>query len=277
MDQGQTAFRTSNGTKRSRQRDFQRHPEKTSWSVASSNRLLDAQIREGVPPGLFDGVNRGLLELLRKIEATSLRRGLKSEKLREIRTLLIKAAHSVAVQSEILSELRLLALTDDLTGFYNRRGFLILAMQQLKVSRRNSQPMLLFFIDVDHLKKTNDQYGHDEGDALLLRSSAALNNTFRESDIIARLGGDEFAILAAEGEDRSCDAIVRRLDTAIKDVNAQGGITELSMSVGVARFNPENPVSLAELLTEADCDMYRHKRGRTSFSTETEEFAGADQ
>jgi diguanylate cyclase (GGDEF)-like protein len=210
-----------------------------------------------------------MVDLLQMIEKTPVRRGLKMEKLREIRTLLVKAAHAVAVQSEILSELRLLALTDDLTGFYNRRGFLILAMQQLKVSRRNGQPMLLFFADVDHLKTTNDLYGHNEGDALLLRCAAALNNTFRESDILARLGGDEFAVLAAEGADRTCHAITSRLENAVGDVNARGGATPLSLSIGMARFDPQNPVSLGELLTSADSDMYRHKRSRNEVAVES--------
>jgi diguanylate cyclase (GGDEF)-like protein len=260
MDQGGTAVRASNGTTPSRRTGSPERGQKPSWSVASSNRLLDAQIREGVPPVLFDGLNRGLLELIQKIEATPFTRGLGIEKLRQIRSLLIKAAHSLAVQSEILSELRLLALTDDLTGFYNRRGFLILSMQQLKMSRRNRQPMLLFFVDVDHLKRTNDEYGHDEGDALLLRAAAALNSTFRESDIVARLGGDEFAILAAEGLDRTSEAILSRLNKAIEEINQRGAAASLSLSIGVARFNPEDPVTVAELLTSADGDMYRHKR-----------------
>ena len=263
MDQGRTAVGVGNRTP-SHKAGSSGHDQKASWSVASSNRLLDAEIREGVPPALFDGLNRGLLELIEKIENTPFTRELGIEKLRQIRTLLVKAAHSLAVQSEILSELRLLALTDDLTGFYNRRGFLILSMQQLKVSRRHGQPMLLFFVDVDHLKKTNDEFGHDEGDALLLRAAAALNSTFRESDILARLGGDEFAILAAEGLDRTSEAILNRLNKSVSEVNRQGGLTSLSLSIGVARFNPEDPVSLAELLTCADCNMYRQKRVRNS-------------
>ena len=275
MDQGQTAVGANRGTRASRRTGPRGHDQSGSWSVASSNRLLNAQIREGVPPALFDGLNRGLLELIEKIEATPFSRGLGVEQLSQIRTLLIKAAHSLAVQSEILSELRLLALTDDLTGFYNRRGFLILALQQLKMSRRSAQPMLLFFVDVDHLKKTNDQFGHDEGDALLLRAAAALNNTFRESDILARLGGDEFAILAAEGLDRTSEAILSRLNKSIDDVNQRCGVSSLSLSIGVARFDPEAPVTLAELLTSADCEMYRHKRARNVDLTDTEEFTDA--
>jgi diguanylate cyclase (GGDEF)-like protein len=275
MDQGQTAVGANRGTKASRGTGPRAHDQNGSWSVASSNRLLNAQIREGVPPALFDGLNRGLLELIEKIEATPFSRGLGVEQLSQIRTLLIKAAHSLAVQSEILSELRLLALTDDLTGFYNRRGFLILALQQLKMSRRSAQPMLLFFVDVDHLKKTNDQFGHDEGDALLLRAAAALNNTFRESDILARLGGDEFAILAAEGLDRTSETILSRLNKSIDDVNQRCGVSSLSLSIGVARFDPETPVTLAELLTSADCEMYRQKRARNVDLTDTEEFMDA--
>jgi diguanylate cyclase (GGDEF)-like protein len=262
MDQGQTVIGGTNGNGHSRQREPRNPRVTSSWSIASANRLLDTQIREGIPPALFDGINRCMLDLLEKIEGTSLDRRIRVEKLKEIRTLLVKAAHSVAIQSEILSELRHLALTDDLTGFYNRRGFLILAMQQLKISRRTGQPMLLFFADVDRLKAVNDLYGHAEGDALLRRSAVALNNSFRESDILARLGGDEFAVLAAEGADRTCSAIASRLERAIEEVNAQEGVAPLSLSLGVARFDPHNPVSLGELLTSADCDMYQRKRSR---------------
>jgi diguanylate cyclase (GGDEF)-like protein len=207
-------------------------------------------------------MDRSLGELLREIEMSALDTDMRGERLREIRTLLIKAAHSVAVQAEILSELRLLALTDDLTGLYNRRGFLILGMQQLKVSRRNGVPLLLFFADVDHLKHANDTHGHDEGDALLLRCAAALNNTFRESDVIARLGGDEFAVLVAEGANSTCEILRRRVNGSLHEVNARGGLTPLSLSVGVARFDPRTSTSLSELLTAADRDMYQQKRAR---------------
>lgn len=255
---------------------FSTCPDPVTWSVASSNKLLDAQIREGLSPTLFDGMNRGLLDLLREIENSSLDGEITVPRLREIRTLLIKAAHSVAIQSEILSELRLLALTDDLTGFFNRRGFLILGMQLLKLSRRNGQPLLLFFADVDELKNTNDSFGHDEGDALLLRCAAVLNNTFREADLVARLGGDEFAVLAAEGADHTCEIVLARLENAVKEVNSRGGLTHLSLSVGVARFDPQDPVSLAELLSTADHNMYQEKRSRGSYRVDRELASASD-
>ena len=246
-----------------------------TWSVASSNKLLDAQIREGLSPTLFDGMNRSLLELLGEIEKCSINDSLTAERLRAVRLLLIKAAHSVAVQSEILGELRLLALTDDLTGFFNRRGFLILGMQLLKMSRRNGQPLLLFFADVDHLKRTNDLYGHNEGDALLLRCAAVLNNTFREADIVARLGGDEFAVLASEGVDHTCEIILARMEGALREMNV-GMPTELSLSMGVARFDPQDPVSLAELLTSADQNMYQQKRSRRPYQVDQELASASD-
>src|SRR5438874_13797364 len=98
--------------------NFSTCPDPVTWSVASSNKLLDSQIREGLSPTLFDGMNRSLVDLLEEIEKCSIDKNLSAERLRDVRMLLIKAAHSVAVQSEILSELRLLALTDDLTGFF---------------------------------------------------------------------------------------------------------------------------------------------------------------
>src|SRR5271169_6459785 len=88
-------------------------------------------------------------------------------------------------QSLLDRELRSLALTDDLTCLYNRRAFLALAGQQLKVATRNGQGLLLFFADVDGLKEINDSYGHGEGDLSLLRTADALEQTFRGSDIVA--------------------------------------------------------------------------------------------
>lgn len=247
-----------------------------TWPVASSNKLLGSQIREGVASNLFGGTDSSLAELLREIEMSAIDTEIRAERLREIRTLLIKAAHCVADQAEILSELRFLALTDQLTGLYNRRGFLILGMQQIKISRRNGVPLLLFFADVDHLKDANDAHGHDEGDALLLRCAAVLNNTFRESDVIARLGGDEFAVLVAEGANSTCEILRRRLNDSLHDVNAHGGLSPLSLSVGVARFDPRNSTSLSELLTAADRNMYQQKRARHSSWACTELSAASD-
>jgi diguanylate cyclase (GGDEF)-like protein len=235
-----------------------RNPETMDLS-ATSNDWLSAPPEDGLSARFLDSMNHGLLEVLREIE-TSLDGEPKADQLREVRALLIKAAHSIMMQSDVLSELHQLALTDELTGLYNRRGFLALGLQQLKLSRRTGEPLLLFFADLDHLKRTNDLYGHDEGDALLRRCAAALKHTFRESDIVARLGGDEFAILAVEYAGRSCEGILRRLRDATGELNAAAEIAPLSMSVGVARFNPQAPVSLAALLAAADTNMYQNKR-----------------
>src|SRR5258708_12526210 len=104
-----------------------------------------------------------------------------------------------AVKQSLLDrELRSLALTDDLTGFYNRRAFLALATQQIRVAIRKGQGLLLFFADVDYLKEINDTCGHREGDLALVHTANALEQTFRNSDILARLGGDEFAVFALQ-------------------------------------------------------------------------------
>jgi diguanylate cyclase (GGDEF)-like protein len=157
-------------------------------------------------------------------------------------------------------ELRYLALTDDLTCLYNRRGFFAAATQHLKLARRNSQSTLLFFCDVDNLKKINDSYRHREGDLALVRTADALEEAFRDSDILSRLAGDEFAVLVLEASTEDEAVILSRLEKALKKSNAGESRYELSLSVGVARFDPQNAVSLGELMEQADKDMYEQKR-----------------
>jgi len=162
-------------------------------------------------------------------------------------------------QSVLDNELRSLALTDDLTRLYNRRAFYALSTQQLKVMRRRGQGLLLFLADVDDLKSINDAFGHREGDLALVRTADALERTFRNSDIVARLGGDEFAVLALEASCQDQDAILRRLEGHLHKASAEGLRYKLSVSVGAARFDPKNSVSLEDLLAKADQAMYEQK------------------
>jgi diguanylate cyclase (GGDEF)-like protein len=174
------------------------------------------------------------------------------------------AAHPAvwcAVKQALLDrELRYLALTDDLTCLYNRRGFFAAATQQLKLAQRNAQNLLLLFCDVDNLKKINDTYGHREGDLVLIRTADALEKSFRGSDILSRLGGDEFVILALETSNQTEEVMLRRLQRNLKKVSASESRYELSLSVGVARFDPKHTISLGELMVEADQAMYEKKR-----------------
>lgn len=167
-----------------------------------------------------------------------------------------------AVKQTLLSrELHSLALTDDLTGLYNRRGFLASATQQLKLARRNAQMLLLFFCDVNGLKHINDCHGHREGDLALIRTADALEQTFRDSDILARLGGDEFVVLALETSSQNQEVMLRRLEKSLKKSNENESRYELALSVGVARFDAKRPISLGELIAQGDRAMYEQKRG----------------
>jgi diguanylate cyclase (GGDEF)-like protein len=173
-----------------------------------------------------------------------------------------KAAVWAVKQSLLDREIRSLAITDDLTGFFNRRGFLAAATQQLKLAHRDKQSVLLLFCDVDHLKALNDTYGHKEGDLALIRTADALEESFRNSDVLARLGGDEFAVLAWEASIPDLRVIMSRLEKNLQKAAADEARYKLSLSIGVARFDPQEPLSLGELMTRADQDMYRHKHRR---------------
>ena len=100
-------------------------------------------------------------------------------------------------------KLRALAVTDHLTGLYNRRGFLLLAQQQWQLAQRRNTPLLLFYMDVDSFKHINDTHGHKTGDLALQTVATVLRETFRKGDIIGRLGGDEFAVAAIEANEQS--------------------------------------------------------------------------
>lgn len=177
---------------------------------------------------------------------------------------------SVSIISKNISDfkrmqdkLRVLSITDDLTGLYNRRGFFSLAEHQLRIATRMRKGLFLFYADIDKLKWVNDKFGHFEGDQLIIKTADMLKDTFRNSDIIARIGGDEFVIFPVVAEEGATDVILTRLQNKIDRMNEE--ITQkypISVSIGNAYYDPAKPCSLEELLNRADMSMYEQKSSK---------------
>ena len=159
--------------------------------------------------------------------------------------------------------LRMLALIDELTGLYNRRGFVSLAERQLSLARRKKQPLILIAADVDDLKGINDRHGHAAGDEALVAAAGILRQTYREADIVARLGGDEFTVFPLEASSDSAPLLIERLEANLRRFNERSERSyQLSMSTGVALLEGELSKDLQQLLSEADVQLYEQKRAR---------------
>jgi diguanylate cyclase (GGDEF)-like protein/PAS domain S-box-containing protein len=157
--------------------------------------------------------------------------------------------------------LRALSLVDHLTGLYNRRGFLTLAERELKMANRLKRGIFLLFADLDDLKGINDHWGHQEGDRALIAVANVIKETYRDPDIIARIGGDEFVVLAIEGtSESSADDLRIRLSRNLVLFNEKEERSyRLSLSLGVVRYDPNQPASVEGLIAEADKRMYAEK------------------
>jgi len=174
----------------------------------------------------------------------------------------ISSCYDVQERKNFEQTLESISMTDDLTGLLNRRGFFSLAQQQLRVAHRTRKGFVLFYADLDGLKKINDTLGHPEGDLALVETASVLKEVFRESDIIGRFGGDEFAVLMLElnGNNGEGEAILARMRESIKARNVLPGRRYyLSISTGMKCYDPEHPRSLDELISGADAMMYHEK------------------
>ena len=172
---------------------------------------------------------------------------------------IVRAIDYAIERHRMQSTLRSLALTDELTGLLNRRGFLTLAEQHLKTARRTKTAMWLAAGDLDGLKAINDTFGHEEGDRAIVGAARVLRATFRESDLIGRLGGDEFVVLGTDTEPTSIEILLARLRQSLDAYNAsEARAYQIALSVGLARGDPERD-SVADLLARADRSLYEQK------------------
>ncbi len=152
------------------------------------------------------------------------------------------------------------AVTDDLTGLFNRRGWETLMAREYHRCTRYGYPACLFSIDLDDLKFVNDGQGHAKGDELLRRAATTLLSVSRESDVTARIGGDEFAILAVECDQAGARALNQRLQQALHDA-------QISASIGMAMWQAS--ATLEEAFESADQKMYECKKQRKAETKST--------
>jgi diguanylate cyclase (GGDEF)-like protein len=164
-----------------------------------------------------------------------------------------------AERNRLTTSLRAAAFSDELTGLYNRRGYVTRASSLLKVA--DPKMVWQIFFDVDDLKMINDTYGHWAGDRALMEVAAVLRQAFRSTDIVARVGGDEFAVLAVAPADAAPESWTARWREPLAALASRSDMP-LSVSVGLAQPDVNGRMTPDDLLTRADTTMYIAKRLR---------------
>jgi len=196
-----------------------------------------------------------IVDLLLSTFETAVQKNLELQRVNEE---LMEAQRRLGEQAE---ELRMLSLTDELTGLPNRRAFTTLGDHEMRVAQRSGDWIFLLYLDVDQFKQINDTLSHAVGDQALKDVATVLRSAFRSSDIVARLGGDEFVVLVSGEEEDFPREAGRRVHDAVA-VFTQGNPRpyRLSLSIGSASMSPGQTTSLDSLMEKADRMMYEQKR-----------------
>ncbi|MFZ6027213.1 MAG: sensor domain-containing diguanylate cyclase [Chloroflexota bacterium] len=170
-------------------------------------------------------------------------------------------ATTAIYNAQLHAEVQKLAITDALTGLYNRRGFEELGKRELERLRRFGHPLSAMMVDVDFFKKVNDAYGHKVGDQVIRSVAKRLTGSLREVDIIGRFGGDEFTVLLPETDMFTAASVADRTLTSVSElpIVVEQLALNLTVSIGVVKATMETP-SLDVLLEQADQAMYAAKQ-----------------
>ncbi|RTR37757.1 sensor domain-containing diguanylate cyclase [Shewanella canadensis] len=160
----------------------------------------------------------------------------------------------------LYEQMQKLAITDPLSGINNRRGFLVLAEQRIKLAKRTESQLGLLYLDVDDFKLINDEHGHSVGDLVLQHIARVLKACVRQSDVIGRMGGDEFVALIVIDDDNDMDAIRSRILDGFSRQGDDFTLPIFSASIGGAKL--ELTTDFEAQLEAADKNMLLRKRGR---------------
>ena len=175
---------------------------------------------------------------------------------------------NVALQNEIQerekvqASLQKLAITDPLTGLYNRRYIFNLTNQEFQLSKLNHQKFATILIDIDNFKRINDQYGHSAGDEVLIQLAECMRDALRKQDTLARYGGEEFVVLLPQTSATEAKLVAERLRKMIAELTIVYKEQEINtkVSVGIAQFNSLDILNTENIFNRADLTMYAAKQ-----------------
>lgn len=173
------------------------------------------------------------------------------------------ATASAAIRNaQLHAKVQKLAITDSLTGLYNRRGFFELGAREIERALRFGRPLTAIMLDIDHFKVVNDTYGHSIGDQVLSNVATLCSSNIRKVDILGRYGGDEFSLLLPETDTFTANSVADRLRTIVAEsgVTVDDSLVKVTISLGVTRATSEIE-NLEALLQRADKALYIAKQG----------------
>lgn len=160
-------------------------------------------------------------------------------------------------------EIKLVGLRDPLTGINNRRFFDQRIEEEVSRAKRQKTPLSCLFVDLDHFKRVNDQYGHQAGDQILKQVATLLNDSLRSTDVLSRYGGEEFVILLTDTDASAAADIARRMREQIAAVRfnvSYGRKVQVTLSIGLATLDIASPLQTSKhLLQAADQAVYAAK------------------
>jgi diguanylate cyclase (GGDEF)-like protein len=156
----------------------------------------------------------------------------------------LAAQASQAIENaRLFAEVQRLAVMDELTGLYNRRGFFELGRREFERSLRYNHPLSAIFVDIDHFKLFNDAFSYSVGDQALRLVAGCIRESTRESDLIGRYGGEEFVVLLPEADQKAALRVAERLRLSVSDMRVRTGWGDVSLtvSIGVRQNSGETP------------------------------------
>jgi diguanylate cyclase (GGDEF)-like protein len=162
----------------------------------------------------------------------------------------------------MLHHVESLAITDPLTGIFNRRRFTDVLRREVAVTRRYKNALAILMLDLDHFKAVNDRFGHDAGDEVLRAIANALTSGLREVDLAARYGGEEFAVIMPQTSKINALVVANRIAAQVTamEFNFQGEVVKMTASMGVAEIADLKVVDAENLVKAADLALYEAKR-----------------
>jgi diguanylate cyclase (GGDEF)-like protein len=232
---------------------FKTHPDTIVQDGDDESERGDIQLPSAVVPLIFQERPMGALQ----VTAADPSRVWQENEILLLRTVANQVAVAVN-HANLFAQIQQQALTDALTGCYNRRSFEMQLDRELQMARRQHQPLSLAMLDLDRFKQLNDSVGHDAGDAALRKLADCFRQELRGVDSAARFGGDEFAVILPQAYSEGALLVAERMRERIEQIRIPG-FGNLSASIGIATF-PSHGTSRAELVVAADAALYRAKR-----------------